>query len=191
MACEVEAHDYVLRLKKRKLYDPEVDLQNFSSGPPTPLFTFNPIHDLESLWWIWVWVMYFYVDKDGMTHSPEQAKAFRLLFPDYIPAERVRHFIASLRADVPPAFRDVIRSAELVRQRLVDTYFDMEISLPLDFAPFLPELMDYFLGSLQLAVDRAGDIKLYIPVEHRKRKEPEREEGNLLSSTSNKRNKQG
>ena len=67
----------------------------------------------------------------------------------------------------------------------------MEESLPPNYARSLPNFTDFFLRTLQLAVDRAGDIKLYIPLEHRKRKEPEPEEGNLLSSNSNKRNKQG
>jgi len=190
MACEVEAHRHLFHLKQSG-NNADLDMENFSSEPAKPPFAYNPVHDLESLWWIWVWVMYFYVDKDGMTRPPEQAKAFRLLFPDYIPAERVWHFLASLQADVAPAFQHRIDGIELIRRNLEITYINMERSLPPDYALFLPRLTGYFLRALQVAVDRTGDIKLYIPVEHRKRKEPECEEGNLLSSTSNKRNKQG
>jgi len=191
MACEVEAHRYLFHSKQCDDDNADLDMENISSQPAKPPFAYNPVHDLESLWWIWVWVMYFYVDKDGMTHSPEQAKAFRLLFPDYIPAKRLQSLWDSLQADVPPAFQHGIDGIEVIRQRLEKTYSNMERSLPPDYALFLPRLTGYFLRVLQIAVDRTGDIKLYIPVEHRKRKEPEREEGNLLSSTSNKRNKQG
>jgi len=53
--------------------------------------------------------------------------------------------------------------------------------------------MDYFLQALQLlAVDRAGNTQFYdIPLEHREPKEPEREEGNLFPSNSDKGSKQG
>ena len=189
MACEVESHDYLLHRKKRKSRNPEL---LFSSGEsPEPPFTFNPVHDLESLWWVWVWVMYFYVDEDGMMLPAEQAKAFRLLFPDYIPAERLRHLQASLKAHVPMAFRDVFRCAEYVRAELVEAYLEMEISLPPDYSRSLPDLTDYFLKMLQLAVAHAGNTKLYIPPEHCKRKEPERDDRHLVSSNSNKRVKQG
>ena len=188
MACEVESHDYLLHRKNRKARELEVLLQDESPDPP---FTFNPVHDLESLWWVWVWVMYFYVDKDGMTLPAEQDQAFRLLFPDYIPATRLQRLTTSLKAHVPMAFRDVFRCAEFVRAELVEAYLEMEISLPPDYSRSLPDLMVHVLDMLQLAVAHAGNTKLYIPPEHCKRKEPEREEGNLSLTHSNKRSKQG
>ena len=189
MACEVESHDYlfgerdepILKHIAEKLWD----------GPPRPPFTFNPVHDLESLWWIWVWVMYFYVDEDGMTLPAEQAKAFRLLFPDYIPATRLQRLTTSLKAHVPMAFRDVISCTELFRGRLVKSYRGMEMSLPPNYTDFLPDLTNSFLRALELAVDFAGTTKLFIPPEHCKRKEPERDDRHLVSSNSNKRVKQG
>jgi len=53
-----------------------VAIQNFPSERPQPPFAFNPVHDLKSLWWIWVWVMFFYVAEEKMMLSPKQAKAF-------------------------------------------------------------------------------------------------------------------
>jgi len=191
MACEVEAHRYLFQLKQSDDDNVDLDMENISSEPPKPPFAYNPVHDLESLWWICVWVMYFYVDKDRISLSAAQGQAFRSLFPDYIPAKRLQNLQDSLQKHVPPAFQHGIDAIELIRRRLETTYFNMERSLPPDYALFLPRLTGYFLRALQFAADRTGDIKLYIPVEHRKRKEPEREEGNLLSSTSNKRSKQG
>ena len=191
MACEVESHDYHFQVGNRRGPIRKHIVQNIWDGSPKPPFTFNPVHDLESLWWIWVWVMYFYVDEDGIMLPAEQAKAFRLLFPDYIPAKRLQQLHTSLKANVPMAFRDVLGCAEIIRDRLVNSYIDMETSLPPNYTDFLPDLMDSFLEALELAVDFAGTTKLYIPPEHHKRKEPEREEGNLSLTHSNKRGKQG
>lgn len=122
-----------------------------------------------------------------MSLPAEQDKAFRSLFPNYIPAKRLQNLRSWLQENVPLAFRrDIICCIEMIRSKISNTYFDMETSLPPDYARFLPDFTDYFLQTLQLAVDFAGDTKLYIPPEHRKCKEPEREEGNLLSSNSNK-----
>ena len=192
MACEVESHSYLFHVREWDDLDPELILQILSSEPPRPPFAFNPVHDLESLWWIWVWVMYFYVHEDGVTLPPEQDKAFQSLFPKYIPTKRLQNLMGGLEVNVPIAFRDIIHYIETIRGWLVNTYLDMEAgSLPPNYARFLPNFMDCFLRALELAVGAAGDIKLYVPLEHRKRKEPEPEEGNLLSSNSNKRSKQG
>ena len=192
MACEVELHSYLFHIRKCHTRDPKLRVQIHLSEPPRPPFAFNPVHDLESLWWIWVWVMYFYVHEDGVTLPPEQDKAFQSLFPKYLPTTRLQKLMGGLKADVPIAFRDIIYYIETIRGWLVNTYLDMEAgSLPPDYARFLPDFMDCFIQALELAVGDAGDIKLYIPLEHRKRKEPEPEEGNLLSSNSNKRSKQG
>jgi len=191
MACEVEWHDYHFHLKHVDRPIQKLIVQKMWDGPPRPPFTFNPVHDLESLWWIWVWVMYFYVDEGGTMLPGEQAQAFRSLFPDYMPAKRLRYLVTSLKADVPTAFRDVLGCTEIIRGWLVQSYFGMETSLPPNYTHFLPDLTHSFLEALELAVDFAGDTKLYIPSEHRKRKKPESEEGNLLSAVSNKRNRQG
>ena len=191
MACEVESHDYLFQFKRRG--GPNIDdvADDILTESPKLPFTFNPIHDLESLWWIWVWVMYFYVHEDGIMLPVEQAKAFRLLFPDYIPAERLRYLQNPLNTDVPKIFRRINAYAEIIRGRLVTSYCDMETSLPPNYTHFLPDLTDSFLRALERAVDFAGDIKLYIPPEHCKRKEPERDDRHLVSSNSNKRVKQG
>jgi len=191
MACEVESQDYLFQFKDGDGSNLDDVVENILAESPTLPFTFNPIHDLESLWWIWVWVMYFYVDEDRKMHPPGQAKAFRSLFPDYIPAERLRYLQTSLKADVPMIFRRVTGYAEIIRRRLVKSYHDMETSLPPNYTHFLPDLTDSFLDALERAMNFAGDTKLYIPLECCKRKEPEREDGNLVSSNSNKRGKRG
>ena len=191
MACEVESHDYLFKFEEGD--GPHFDdvLENVLAESPELPFTFNPIHDLESLWWVWVWVMYFYVDEEGIMLPGRQANAFRSLFPDYIPAERLRQLQTSLKANAPMTFRRVIGCAEIIRRRMVKSYCGMETSLPPNYTDFLPDLTDSFLWALERAVDFAGDIKLYIPPEHCKRKEPERDDRHLVSSNSNKRVKQG
>ena len=62
------------------------------------------------------------VHEDGVTLPPEQDKAFRSLFPKYIPAERLRHLMVPLKVNVPIAFRYIIACIEMIRRRLVNTY---------------------------------------------------------------------
>ena len=140
-----------------------------------------------------------------------------------VPPNKLKHFdhcspitcppsgclTSSPKTDVHLAFRDVIRCAEIVCERLVKAYLDMGISLPPDYHQEQRRLLQFlnslrtrhsknsnaevnpgvpalsgFLRTLQLAVDRAGNTKLYIPPEHRQRKEPE--QGSLSSSNSDK-----
>jgi len=189
MACEVESQKYLLHDITRLSLQPILQTDD-SDEAPTPPFTFNPIHDLESLWWVWAWVMYFYVDEPGKAFPDKQAQAFRSLFPDYVPAARLGSLTSRLDKNVPPAFRAVKSLTEQMRQRLAATYTRMEeAALPPNYKSFVPSLTDFFIQALQLSVNSAGGIKLYVPSGCHKRKEPSREEGNLLSSNSNKRNR--
>ncbi|KAI5984945.1 hypothetical protein EDD15DRAFT_1686275 [Pisolithus albus] len=45
------------------------------------LFKFNPLHDMESLWWIATWPLYYHVDQKGGRPSSEQITQFHELFP--------------------------------------------------------------------------------------------------------------
>ncbi|KIK15568.1 hypothetical protein PISMIDRAFT_114971 [Pisolithus microcarpus 441] len=44
-------------------------------------FKFNPLHDMESLWWIATWTLYYHVDQEGSWRSSEQITQFHKLFP--------------------------------------------------------------------------------------------------------------
>lgn len=61
--------------------DPE-DTVRFESPPPTPPFRYNPLHDLESLWWL---AVYFTLNRetDGAHDRVAQRSAAREFFYNY------------------------------------------------------------------------------------------------------------
>ncbi|KAI5992055.1 hypothetical protein EDC04DRAFT_2549348, partial [Pisolithus marmoratus] len=54
MACKVKAQKYLFMAPHH--------------APHSTTFTassrFNPLHDMESIWWISMWVLYYHVDQD-------------------------------------------------------------------------------------------------------------------------------
>ncbi|KIK22815.1 hypothetical protein PISMIDRAFT_651298, partial [Pisolithus microcarpus 441] len=71
MASEVEAQQYLFQPRGGK---PRRE------GRKCP-FRFNPLHDMESLWWIATWTLYYHVDQGGSRPSSEQITQFHELFP--------------------------------------------------------------------------------------------------------------
>ncbi|KIK14032.1 hypothetical protein PISMIDRAFT_117779, partial [Pisolithus microcarpus 441] len=71
MANEVEAQKYLFGLVTVKAPGEDCNL----------LFKFNPLHDMESLWWIAMWTLYYHVDQEGGQPSSEQITQFHKLFP--------------------------------------------------------------------------------------------------------------
>ncbi|KAI6032149.1 hypothetical protein PISMIDRAFT_640669, partial [Pisolithus microcarpus 441] len=70
MASKVEAQKYLFQRHTDELFT-----------PVECLFNFNPLHDMESLWWIAMWILYYHVDQKGGWPSSEQITEFYELFP--------------------------------------------------------------------------------------------------------------
>ncbi|KIK73626.1 hypothetical protein PAXRUDRAFT_45222, partial [Paxillus rubicundulus Ve08.2h10] len=49
--------------------------------PAKPLFRANSLHDLESLWWILMWVIHYHVDKRNPTLIPGHEILYQKHFP--------------------------------------------------------------------------------------------------------------
>ena len=87
MAVEVESQRYLF------LPDPE-DPQSDTSRPdvrtllpklPPPPFVANPLHDLESAWWIVIWILFHHTDKESPTQQADaQLKFYNEVFPGRI-----------------------------------------------------------------------------------------------------------
>ncbi|KAI6016852.1 hypothetical protein PISMIDRAFT_643355 [Pisolithus microcarpus 441] len=88
MACEVEAQEYLFQREMDKLFT-----------LVKCLFKFNPLHDMESLWWIATWTLYYHVDQEGGWRSSEQIMQFHKLFPGRL-EEHTNVFLTPLKYKV-------------------------------------------------------------------------------------------
>jgi len=173
MACEIEfqqyifpnhSHDGPLRRFRADIVD------SLYESPEIP-FTANPLHDLESLWWIQAWLLHFYVDRDGRERSTEQSAMYQSLFPgSLLAASRPFSMRAPLKFGIlPEGFRRPARIVEEMRRFLLATYSACERTLPPKFQDHLDKLTTFFTEALQGATDVSKNVTLHVPG---KRKEP-------------------
>ncbi|KIK81935.1 hypothetical protein PAXRUDRAFT_154886, partial [Paxillus rubicundulus Ve08.2h10] len=77
MACEVELQQY--------LFLTAVPIPMSQTPSVLPLaqlpFRANSLHDLESLWWILMWVIHYHVDKCSPTLAPGHKTLYQKHFP--------------------------------------------------------------------------------------------------------------
>ncbi|KAF9240840.1 hypothetical protein BU15DRAFT_73700 [Melanogaster broomeanus] len=79
MACEVEAQAYRFLSSSTVTED---DIFKLVAPPiAQPPFRANPLHDLESSWWILMWVLYYHVDSKTRTPGQGQEFVYRQYFP--------------------------------------------------------------------------------------------------------------
>lgn len=130
------------------------DAAKQSSAIPAddPVFVYNPLHDIESVWWIWVWVIFFYTDDPHGKVSQEQQDAFQTLFPSIISkGERVLNKRLDLKA-LPHKFRNLGIWAEETRHQLVKGYISSEKTLPPNYQEHHKDLCDYFSSKVMVAM---------------------------------------
>ncbi|KAI6144040.1 hypothetical protein BKA82DRAFT_4179732, partial [Pisolithus tinctorius] len=151
MACEVEAKNYLFKPSK------VVPIDDFSEDDEDKFpFKFNPLHDMESLWWIPTWILYRHVDNAGDQRSEAQRKWFQKLFPGQLNA-RTSAFLADVDYRVlPTSFQSaafIVTSA--MRQVLKRAYTASENSMPPVYTDALAELQLVFTSYLAAAAERS------------------------------------
>ncbi|KAI5987265.1 hypothetical protein EDD15DRAFT_1505094 [Pisolithus albus] len=92
VACKVGVQDY--------LFEPHV-CRPFGCERECP-FRFNPLHHMESVWWIAMWAVY-YPDVQAGQPLSEQVRCFRVLFPRRL-GECTNAFLTALKFKVPTPF---------------------------------------------------------------------------------------
>jgi len=174
MACEIEIQQYIFHNQSRGGPLPRfrTDFADFLHQTPEIPFTSNPLHDLESLWWIQAWLLHFYVDRDGRERSAEQSAKYQSLFPGsllggsrIIPLQTPLKFVI-----LPEGFQRPATAVEQMRNMLVAIYSACERTLPPKFQDHLETLTTFFTEALQTATALSKNITLHVPG---KRKEPD------------------
>ena len=134
-------------------------------------FVYNPLHDMESVWWIWVWITFFHTNRpDGRTPQKQQ-NAFRSLFPSVIPnGERVINKPLDLDA-LPHLFHHMGFWVKEARRELVLAYIVSEKTLPPNYITSHQKIYRYFFYAVQQVMYKYQDSdKFYKPFGLEKRK---------------------
>ncbi|KAI5994284.1 hypothetical protein F5J12DRAFT_962663 [Pisolithus orientalis] len=158
MACEVEGQTY--------LFKPP----GFFDEVYSPPFRFNPLHDMESLWWIQTWILYYHVDQPRSQRSSKQEDYSKNLFPGQL---KVRFYEFSDNLDLrilPPRFKPAGRQVAMMHGKLKLAYIESEKCLPQEppaYVAPLESLHAIFREHLATAVEDSKDVILFIPTDKR------------------------
>ncbi|KAI5993479.1 hypothetical protein EDD15DRAFT_2576126 [Pisolithus albus] len=163
IACEVEAQKYLFQMPTDELFTPV----EYS-------FKFNPLHDMESLWWIATWTLYYHVDEQGGRPSSGQITEFYELFPIRLDsASRTNAFLTPLDYEVLPAsFQRAGLEVEYMRQRIRRAYTASEEELPPVYSNPLKRLQSTFTNHLTSIVADSTDIRIFSPHAKRQQEDP-------------------
>ena len=153
MACEVEVQRYIF------FQEPIEDF-------PTKrqLFHFNPLHDLESWWWILNWVLHYHVDGNSQTLPPGHNEQFQVCFPGLALApgkSRVDVLLIQMIAETfPTSFRTTAARLNEMRKTIVKSYEAAEETLPVEYRATSTKLCQFMLTSIQRARKEVGSVAL-------------------------------
>ncbi|KAI5984951.1 hypothetical protein EDD15DRAFT_1687712 [Pisolithus albus] len=153
MACEVKAQGYLFQPRGGKRRREDKPLRKVFKCP----FKFNPLHDMESLWWIATWTLFYHVDQEGGRPSSEQITQFHELFPGWLDsASRTNAFLTALEYEVLPAsFHDA-----------------GDESMPPAYANPLEKLNAIFTECLASAFAASENIEIFSPNAKRRQADP-------------------
>ncbi|KAI5993501.1 hypothetical protein EDD15DRAFT_897434 [Pisolithus albus] len=170
MACEVEAQNYLFQPrggKRRREGEPCGEDSNLP-------FRFNPLHDMESLWWIATWTLYYHVDQKGGRPSSEQITQFHKLFPGRLDsASRTNAFLVPLKCKVLPAsFHRAGYEVEFMHQEIMAAYTESEKSMPTTYTNPLEKLHSDFTDCLAFAFAASKNIEIFSPNAKQQREDP-------------------
>jgi hypothetical protein len=145
MSIEVERQEYLFRPDDHSL--DEDDLFNPKQITPKLQFYYNPLHDLESIWWLAIWFPFNYRHKgaksdNDLEDAHAQLDRVKMLFPrcllsaqrrDQFSLDRV--FMEGISC-LPVSFIKTANDLELARQLLRNRFRKAERGDAIDAAAF-------------------------------------------------------
>ncbi|KAF9233645.1 hypothetical protein BU15DRAFT_66398 [Melanogaster broomeanus] len=164
MACEVEGQRYLCFLDRS--VKGKSGLQPPRKGILPP-FRFNPLHDLESWWWILTWVLHYHVDSHTEVLPPRHQDVYRWFFPGVnLPPGRTRldALRSRLQNDIlPKSFHTTALWADNMRAKLLECYHEAERSSEVDYKKPTLESTEEFFDSLKAARDMVTEDVTLVP----------------------------
>ncbi|KAI6027186.1 hypothetical protein EDC04DRAFT_2718178 [Pisolithus marmoratus] len=158
MACEVEAQEYLF------IGHDLIIPYGTTFEPP---FRFNPLHDMESIWWIPTWVLYYHVDQDGSQVSTGQSTWFNKLFPGRLNSRFPPFSTRMVFRVLPTSFHRAAHEFETMHQKLIVAYTNSEKEIPPAEEPAyskpLENLHSLFDKCFASAVEHSRDVSFFRP----------------------------
>jgi len=165
MSVEIESLEYRYRpaLPPNVSDDPCVRIEPIL--PPT--FRYNPLHDIESIWWVGVWFLFSHRDKTTMSNADledaqTQLEHFQKLFPRVLKSsDRFSKFQSQSSfflgiSVLPESFRRPAELLEWGRVKLLQCFYKAEAGLEIDQTAF--EGIDaLFIQMFEMAKDESSD----------------------------------
>ncbi|KAJ3801226.1 hypothetical protein GGU11DRAFT_770359 [Lentinula aff. detonsa] len=161
MASEVIAGRYLVRFTSNSDLEDPAQIIGTGSIVNLPPFAFNPLHDMESIWWILVYLLYFKDDKQNVADADladtRAVKALKLFNQEGQTLDRQQFLqnsdeLTVERTCLPLSFKFVIAIARAFAAKLHAGYRKFEANLTLvDERPF--EIHDYLVKALGLGRD--------------------------------------
>ncbi|KAF8841825.1 hypothetical protein BDN67DRAFT_1010350 [Paxillus ammoniavirescens] len=168
MACEVQSQNYHFLQDSPELMDTSKTDTPVQLDPP---FRANSLHDLESSWWILMWVLHYHVDERTPVLSPEQEIQYRKHFPG-LGRTRLPSLTDSVRVkSLPETFRLAASMANRIRSALQHFYRQAEYYSGVTVDKPRQECSTFFSWALRQALDpEHQDVRLVPMVDVKKRK---------------------
>ncbi|KIJ10691.1 hypothetical protein PAXINDRAFT_101953 [Paxillus involutus ATCC 200175] len=179
MACEVEEQEY--------LFFPD---PLGVTPPPGDQFRANRLHDLESLWWILMWVFHYHVDEQTSAISHDQEKLYRRLFSRGPGQTRLSSLIIPTKFHfVPQSLRAAATKVNFIRASLHAAYQAAELPSGLVLLEPYLACSEYVSKELRSAV-AVSDVCL-VPMDDMKKRKvaPELVEEKAGTQPPTKRNR--
>ncbi|KAI5115930.1 hypothetical protein M0805_008231 [Coniferiporia weirii] len=117
-------------------------------------FYYNDLHDLESIWWIPIWMLFFHDDKahsetDDLKKANRSLRT-RQLFPRNLHTLDRRDFLtneltfAKVTSCLPKSYTRVLVLLDVIRAYLIGAYDEVEAALPVAKRPVHNEVHDFY-----------------------------------------------
>lgn len=140
--------------------------------PPTPIpFRYNPLHDLDSLWWIAVYFVFksqvIDTSKDDVEAQPLPVSAVQRAYGERLFYDQGQRYLITT---VGSPFEKYLEVVHPVLRPLAETLYDMRVQLILAYrkaeenplsTDLVPGIHDYFMRSLDsMSADDFSHIRL-------------------------------
>ena len=183
MSIEVDAQLYLFRPIVGEDFAERMQRAKLQNEPATVPFSHNHLHDLESLWWVSVWIVFYHhfstTSQSGdkpplsLSEAESQLALARTLFP---PVSQSAPRQNSLRVPLRdtclslPSNKSVIRTyLDLLRLSLITHFQAIESTLPqsIDLRRSQDEIFDDFRTVFLTVKEEFSDVSLgFIPDIH-------------------------
>jgi hypothetical protein len=151
MVCKVQAQDYIFQPLVRKAHARDMPVFKEVS------FRFNPLHDLESTWWIAVWCLFHSAPLGAVPNDEQYANAAKLFPVNGSSVERQNAFsiqgsFKKMTKSLPGEFLPIAEHMDNLHHYLVQNYTDS--SNGSNISPSIhDEVQDVFQESKDLCIN--------------------------------------